>query len=92
MKATPKEHQEALERHSKLVKHLIDEGYAENEDAAGSSEFQTALTLPTFVPVETLELVQSPFDSYDVAYSRETHQETAEEPINCIFHINSFPG
>ena len=34
MKATPKEHQEALERHSKLVKHLIDEGYAENEDAA----------------------------------------------------------
>ena len=34
MKPTPKEHQEALERHDKIVKHLIDEGYAEDEAAA----------------------------------------------------------
>ena len=34
MKPTPKEHHEALDRHARIVKHLIDEGYAENEESA----------------------------------------------------------
>ena len=29
MKPTPKQYKEAVERHDKIVKHLIDEGYAE---------------------------------------------------------------
>ena len=36
MKPTPREHQEALDRHAKLIKHLIDEGYAEDEDSANN--------------------------------------------------------
>ncbi len=34
MKPTPKEHKEAVERHDKIVKHLIEEGYAENAEMA----------------------------------------------------------
>ena len=34
MKPTPKQYKEAVERHSKIVKHLIDEGYAENAESA----------------------------------------------------------
>ena len=34
MKPTPKEHYEALDRHAIIVKHLIDEGYADNEESA----------------------------------------------------------
>jgi len=33
MKPTPREHQEALDRHAKL---LIDEGYAEDEESANN--------------------------------------------------------
>ena len=62
------------------------------DDEVGSSPDHTARTFPTFVPVETVELVQSPDDSYEVAYSSEIHHDTADEPINCIFQINSFPG
>ncbi len=36
MKSTPREHKEALDRHAKLIKHLIDEGYAEDEESANS--------------------------------------------------------
>jgi len=36
MKPTPREHKEALDRHSRLIKHLIDEGYAENEESANN--------------------------------------------------------
>ena len=36
MKPTPKQYQEAVDRHDKIVKHLIDEGYAENEEMAGN--------------------------------------------------------
>ena len=31
---TPKEHQEAVDRHAKIVEHLIDEGYAEDQESA----------------------------------------------------------
>ena len=34
MKPTPKEHQEAVDRHAKIVEHLIDEGYAEDQESA----------------------------------------------------------
>ena len=34
MKPTPKEHNEALDRHAIIVKHLIDEGYADSEESA----------------------------------------------------------
>ena len=34
MKPTPREYKEAVERHDKIVKHLIDEGYAENPEMA----------------------------------------------------------
>jgi len=30
MKPTPRQYKEAVDRHDKIVKHLIDEGYAEN--------------------------------------------------------------
>ena len=36
MKPTPKQYKEAVDRHDKIVKHLIDEGYAENEEMAGN--------------------------------------------------------
>ena len=36
MKPTPREHKEALDPHAKLIKHLIDEGYAEDEDSANN--------------------------------------------------------
>tara|TARA_R100001480_G_scaffold50572_1_gene63873 strand:- start:210 stop:365 length:156 start_codon:yes stop_codon:yes gene_type:complete len=36
MKSTPREHKEALDRHAKLIQHLIDEGYAENEESANN--------------------------------------------------------
>ena len=36
MKSTPREHKEALDRHAKLIQHLIDEGYAEDEESANS--------------------------------------------------------
>ena len=36
MKSTPREHKEALDRHAKLIKHLIDEGYAEDEESANN--------------------------------------------------------
>jgi hypothetical protein len=36
MKPTPKEHKEALNRHATIVKHLIDEGYAQDEESANS--------------------------------------------------------
>ena len=36
MKPTPKEYKEAVDRHDKLVKYLIDEGYAENPEMAGN--------------------------------------------------------
>ena len=34
MKPTPREYKEAVERHDKIVKHLIDEGYADNPEMA----------------------------------------------------------
>ena len=34
MKPTPKQYKEAVERHDKIVKHLIDEVYAENAESA----------------------------------------------------------
>ena len=34
MKPTPKQYQEAQERHDKIVDHLIEEGYAENAESA----------------------------------------------------------
>lgn len=34
MKLTPKEHKEAVERQQKIIEHLVDEGYAENEESA----------------------------------------------------------
>ena len=34
MKPTPREYKEAVDRHDKIVKHLIDEGYAENPEMA----------------------------------------------------------
>ena len=34
MKPTPKQYKEAVERHDRIVKHLIDEGYAENAESA----------------------------------------------------------
>ena len=34
MKPTPKEHQETLDRHDRIVKHLIDEGYADSKESA----------------------------------------------------------
>jgi len=36
MKPTPKQYQEAQERHDKIVDHLIEEGYAENAESADS--------------------------------------------------------
>ncbi len=36
MKPTPRQYKEAVDRHDKIVKHLIDEGYAENEEMAGN--------------------------------------------------------
>jgi hypothetical protein len=36
MKSTPREHKEALDRHATLVQHLIDEGYAQDEESANS--------------------------------------------------------
>jgi len=36
MKPTPKQYQEAHERHDKIVEHLIEEGYAENAESADS--------------------------------------------------------
>ena len=34
MKPTPKEHHEALDRHARIVRHLIEHEYAENEESA----------------------------------------------------------
>ena len=34
MKPTPKKYKEPVERHDKIVKHLIDEGYADNAESA----------------------------------------------------------
>tara|TARA_B100001989_G_C24254231_1_gene323624 strand:- start:289 stop:444 length:156 start_codon:yes stop_codon:yes gene_type:complete len=34
MRPTPKEHHEALDRHARIVRHLIEHGYAENEESA----------------------------------------------------------
>ena len=34
MKPTPKQYKEAVERHDKIVEHLIKEGYAENAESA----------------------------------------------------------
>ena len=34
MKPTPRQYKEAVERHDKIVKHLIDERYAENPEMA----------------------------------------------------------
>ena len=34
MKPTPRQYKEAVDRHDKIVKHLIDEGYAENPEMA----------------------------------------------------------
>jgi len=34
MKPTPKQYKEAVDRHAKIVKHLIEEGYAENKESA----------------------------------------------------------
>ena len=34
MKPTPKEHREAIDRHARIVEHLISEGYAESEESA----------------------------------------------------------
>ena len=34
MKPTPKQYKEAVDRHDIIVKHLIDEGYAENKESA----------------------------------------------------------
>ena len=36
MKPTPRQYQEAVERTKKIKEHLINEGYAENEEAAES--------------------------------------------------------
>jgi len=36
MKSTPREHKEALNRHATLVQHLIDEGYAQDEESANN--------------------------------------------------------
>jgi len=34
MKPTPKQYKEAVDRHARIVKHLMDEGYAENAESA----------------------------------------------------------
>tara|TARA_R100001082_G_scaffold99035_1_gene67556 strand:- start:1152 stop:1307 length:156 start_codon:yes stop_codon:yes gene_type:complete len=34
MKPTPRQYKEAVDRHDKIVKHLIDEGYADTEEMA----------------------------------------------------------
>ena len=34
MKPTPRQYKEAIDRHDKIVKHLLDEGYADTEDMA----------------------------------------------------------
>ena len=34
MKPTPKEHREAIDRHARIVEHLISEGDAEDEKSA----------------------------------------------------------
>ena len=34
MKPTPKQYKEAVDRHAKIVEHLIDEGYAEDKKSA----------------------------------------------------------
>ena len=34
MKPTPKEHREAIDRHAIIVEHLINEGYAEDQESA----------------------------------------------------------
>ncbi len=34
MKTTPKEHREAIDRHARIVEHLISEGYAEDAESA----------------------------------------------------------
>ena len=36
MKPTPRQHQEAVERVKQITEHLINEGYAENEEMAGN--------------------------------------------------------
>ena len=36
MKPTPRQYKEAIDRHDKIVKHLLDEGYA--EDAASGDK------------------------------------------------------
>ena len=36
MKPTPRQYKEAIDRHDKIVKHLIDEGYADTEEMAGN--------------------------------------------------------
>tara|TARA_B100001113_G_scaffold310269_1_gene273382 strand:+ start:516 stop:671 length:156 start_codon:yes stop_codon:yes gene_type:complete len=36
MKPTPRQYKEAVDRHDKIVKHLIDEGYADTEEMAGN--------------------------------------------------------
>ena len=38
MKPTPKEHHEALDRHARIVRHLIEHGYAEDEKSADKIE------------------------------------------------------
>ena len=53
---------------------------------------QTGRTLPTLVPVERGGEIHVPLDSYSVAYSKSTHQDTAVEPIKVAFHTSSFPG
>ena len=52
MKPTPKQYKEAVERHDKIVKHLIDEGYADNPEMADNITVSyTHLTLPTIYSV-----------------------------------------
>tara|TARA_R100000988_G_C3846516_1_gene92906 strand:+ start:261 stop:416 length:156 start_codon:yes stop_codon:yes gene_type:complete len=36
MKPTPKQYKEAVDRHAKIVEHLINEGYADTEEMAGN--------------------------------------------------------
>ena len=36
MKPTPKQYKEAVDRHDRIVQHLIEEGYADNKEMAGN--------------------------------------------------------
>ena len=42
MKSTPREHKEALDRHAKLIQHLIDEGYAVAYDGQAKEDIEAA--------------------------------------------------